>query len=101
VLAEIRALQFRKFLDEVERNVPDGLDVHVVMDHAVIPNSSATGSLDGRTGLSISHRLSSSWIDKVERFFRRSRHRTPPAAPKALEESASRCILLRGNKPDA
>lgn len=28
-----RAAKFRKFLDEVERNVPDGLDVHVVMDN--------------------------------------------------------------------
>ena len=29
-----RAQEFRKFLDEVERNVPAGLDVHVVMDNA-------------------------------------------------------------------
>ncbi len=29
-----RAREFRKFLDEVERNVPDGLDIHVVMDNA-------------------------------------------------------------------
>jgi transposase len=29
-----RAREFRKFLDEVERNVPEGLDIHVVMDNA-------------------------------------------------------------------
>src|SRR5437660_7464198 len=29
-----RASEFRKFLDEVERNVPSGLDIHVVMDNA-------------------------------------------------------------------
>ena len=29
-----RAQEFRKFLDEVERNVPAGLDVHVVIDNA-------------------------------------------------------------------
>jgi len=29
-----RAQEFRKFLDEVEHNVPAGLDVHVVMDNA-------------------------------------------------------------------
>src|SRR6476619_6398805 len=29
-----RAQEFRKFLDEVERNVPAGLDVHIVLDNA-------------------------------------------------------------------
>ena len=29
-----RAQEFRKFLDEVESNVPSGLDIHVVMDNA-------------------------------------------------------------------
>src|ERR687890_1426132 len=29
-----RAREFRKFLDEVERNVPVNLDIHVIMDHA-------------------------------------------------------------------
>jgi hypothetical protein len=29
-----RAQEFRKFLDQVERNVPAGFDIHVVMDNA-------------------------------------------------------------------
>jgi hypothetical protein len=29
-----RAQEFRKFLDEIERNVPTDLDMHVVMDNA-------------------------------------------------------------------
>jgi hypothetical protein len=29
-----RVTEVRKFLGEVERNVPDGLDIHVVMDNA-------------------------------------------------------------------
>jgi transposase len=29
-----RAREFRKFLDEIERNVPANLDIHVVMDNA-------------------------------------------------------------------
>ena len=29
-----RASEFRKFLDEIERNVPAGLDMHVIMDNA-------------------------------------------------------------------
>jgi hypothetical protein len=28
-----RAMEFRKFLDEIERNVPTDLDIHVVMDN--------------------------------------------------------------------
>jgi GrpB-like predicted nucleotidyltransferase (UPF0157 family) len=32
-MARHRAAEFRKFLDEVERNVPADLDVHVVMDN--------------------------------------------------------------------
>jgi hypothetical protein len=29
-----RVAEFRRFMDEVERNLPAGLDVHVVMDNA-------------------------------------------------------------------
>lgn len=32
-MARHRATEFRKFLDEVERNVPADLDVHAVMDN--------------------------------------------------------------------
>jgi hypothetical protein len=32
-MARHRATEFRKFLDEVERNVPTDLDIHVVMDN--------------------------------------------------------------------
>jgi hypothetical protein len=32
-MARHRATEFRKFLDEVERNVPANLDVHIVMDN--------------------------------------------------------------------
>jgi transposase len=46
-----RAQEFRKFLDEVERNVPANLDLHVVMD-----NGHFTPTF-------------SSWINQVERFF--------------------------------
>jgi hypothetical protein len=33
-MARHRASDFRKFLDEVERNAPTDLDVHVVMDNS-------------------------------------------------------------------
>ena len=29
-----RAQEFRKFLDEIERNMPTDLDMHVVLDNA-------------------------------------------------------------------
>ena len=32
-MARHRATEFRKFLDEVERNVPADLDIHVIMDN--------------------------------------------------------------------
>lgn len=32
-MARHRASEFRKFLDEIERNVPANLDVHIIMDN--------------------------------------------------------------------
>lgn len=66
-----RAREFRKFLDEVERNVPANLDIHVVMDNA---SSHKTKLI--RAWFAKRHRwhvhftpTSSSWINQVERFF--------------------------------
>jgi transposase len=66
-----RAEEFRKFLDEVERNVPADLDVHVVMDNygthktALIRNWFAKRS---RWHVHFTP-TSASWINLVERFF--------------------------------
>jgi transposase len=66
-----RAREFRKFLDEIERNVPTDLDMHVVMDNA----SSHKTKLIRRWFAKRSHwhvhftPTSSSWINQVERFF--------------------------------
>src|SRR5215510_10495236 len=66
-----RAPEFRKFLDEIERNVPTGLDMHVIMDNA----SSHKTKLIRRWFAKRSHwhahftPTSSSWINQVERFF--------------------------------
>jgi len=66
-----RAREFRKFLDEVERNVLANLDIHVVMDNA---SSHKTELI--RAWFAKRHRwhvhftpTSSSWINQVERFF--------------------------------
>ena len=66
-----RAPEFRKFLDEIERNVPTDLDMHVIMDNA----SSHKTKLIRRWFAKRSHwhvhftPTSSSWINQVERFF--------------------------------
>lgn len=66
-----RAQEFRAFLDEVKCNVPDGLDIHVVMDNA----SSHKTEMIKRWFAKRPHwhmhftPTSSSWINQVERFF--------------------------------
>jgi len=66
-----RAQEFRKFLDEVERNVPDGLDVHVVMDNASSHKTKLIRNWFARRPRWHQHftPTSSSWINQVERFF--------------------------------
>ena len=66
-----RAQEFRKFLDEVERNVPVGLDVHVVMDNASSHKTELICNWFARRPHWHRHSTptSSSWINQVERFF--------------------------------
>ncbi len=66
-----RAREFRAFLDEVERNVPTDLDVHVVMDNA---SSHKTKSIRDRFAERPRWHphftpTSASWLNQVERFF--------------------------------
>jgi transposase len=66
-----RAQEFRKFLDEVERSVPDDLDVHVVMDNASSHKTKTIRNWFARRPHWHRHftPTSSSWINQVERFF--------------------------------
>jgi transposase len=66
-----RAQEFRKFLDEVERNVPAGLDVHIVMDNASSHKTQAIRNWSAKRPRWHQHftPTSSSWINQVERFF--------------------------------
>ena len=66
-----RAQEFRKFLDEVERNVPAGLDVHVVMDNASSHRTKLIRSWFAKRPHWHQHftPTSSSWINQIERFF--------------------------------
>ena len=66
-----RAQEFRKFLDEVERNVPAGLDVHVVMDNASSHKTQVIRRWFAKRPQWHQHftPTSSSWLNQVERFF--------------------------------
>lgn len=66
-----RAAKFRKFLDEVERNVPDGLDVHVVMDNYGTRKTKLIRAWFAKRPRWHVHftPTSACGIDQVERFF--------------------------------
>ena len=66
-----RAAEFRKFLDEVERNVPAGLDVHIVMDNYGTHKTKLIRDWFAKRPRWHIHftPTSASWINQVERFF--------------------------------
>lgn len=66
-----RATEFRKFLDEIEANVPADLDVHLVMDnYATHKTQIIRDWLVKRPRWHVHYTpTSASWINQVERFF--------------------------------
>ena len=66
-----RASEFRKFLDEIERNVPTDLDVHLVLDnYATHKTPLIRAWLAKRPRFHVHWTpTSASWINQVERFF--------------------------------
>jgi|TARA_R110000772_G_scaffold205498_2_gene315848 transposase len=66
-----RATEFRKFLDEIEANVPTNLDVHLVMDnYATHKTQIIRDWLVKRPRWHVHFTpTSASWINQVERFF--------------------------------
>jgi transposase len=66
-----RAREFRKFLDEVELNVPTNLDIDVVMDNASSHKTKLIRAWFAKRSRWHVHftPTSSSWINQVERFF--------------------------------
>jgi transposase len=90
-----RASEFRKFLDEIERNVPEGLDIHVVMDNASSHKTKLINNWFAKRPRWHRHftPTSSSWINQVERFFgllaekqiKRGAHRSVKELIKAIQ----------------
>jgi len=70
-MARQRATEFRKFLDEVERNVPTDLDIHVVMDNYGTHKTKLIRNWFAKRPRWHVHftPTSASWINQVERFF--------------------------------
>ena len=89
-----RAAEFRKFLDEIEANVPADLDVHLVMDnYATHKTQIIRDWLAKRPRWHVHFTpTSASWVNQVERFFailterqiRRGVHRSLDALHKAI-----------------
>ena len=67
-----RASEFRKFLDEVERNVPSDLDIHVIMDNYGTHKHPKVQAWRAQHPRFHFHFIptSSSWLNVVERWFR-------------------------------
>ncbi|MBV9555532.1 MAG: IS630 family transposase [Pseudolabrys sp.] len=70
-LARHRTQDFRKFLDEVERNVPADLDIHVIMDNYGTHKTQLIRNWFAKRPRWHVHftPTSASWLNQVERFF--------------------------------
>jgi transposase len=69
--ARHRAIEFRKFLDEIEANVPKGLEVHLIWDNYATHKTSLIRNWLVKRPRWHVHLTptSASWINQVERFF--------------------------------
>ena len=69
--ARHRAAEFRKFLDQIEANVPDDLDVHLVMDNYATHKTPLIRNWLAKRPRWHIHLTptSASWLNQVERFF--------------------------------
>jgi transposase len=100
-----RAREFRRFLDLVEGNVPDDLDIHVIIDNASTHKTKMIRNWFAKRRRWHVHftPTSASWINQVERFFgllteqqiRRGVHRST----KALEAAIMDYIHVRNADP--
>ena len=91
-----RAREFQRFLNELDKRVPDHLDVHVVMDNASTHKTPSVRKWFARRKRFHPHftPTSSSWVNLVERFFalitqkqiKRGAHRSTRQLERAIRE---------------
>ncbi len=90
-----RAVEFRRFLDAIERNVPADLDIHTIMDNASSHKTKLIRDWFAKRPRWHVHftPTSASWINQVERFFallseqqiKRGAHRSTAELEAAIE----------------
>jgi len=91
-----RSVEFRKFLDAIERNVPAGLDVHVIMDNYATHKTALIRNWFAKRPRFHVHYTPTygSWLNLVERWFaeltqkqiRRGTHRSVGELERAIRE---------------
>jgi len=96
-----RAREFHKFLGEVERNVPEGFEYHVVIDNASSHKTKLIRNWFAKRSNWHAHftPTSASWINQVERFFallteqkiKRGAHRSVRELIKAIDAYIEAC----------
>lgn len=94
--ARHRSIEFRKFLDLIDSNVPPELDVHIVMDNYGTHKSHLIRNWFAKRPRFHVHFTPtySSWLNQVERWFgeltqkqiRRGVHRSVPELERAIQE---------------
>jgi transposase len=100
-----RAKEFRKFLDEIDRSVPEDLDVHLVMDnYATHKTPEIKRWLQRRPRYHVHFTpTSSSWLNLVESFFslvdRRVARRGVHRSTQALEQSLRDFLAVHNDDP--
>lgn len=89
-----RAQEFKKFLAEIEANVPEDMDIHIIMDNYATHKTPAVRNWFARRARRHVHftPTSASWLNLVERFFaeltekqiKRGAHRSVPELKNAI-----------------
>jgi len=65
-----RAIEFRKFLNQIDRAVPADLTVHLVLDNYAPQDQGNSGVVSTASSLPPTlHSTHSSWLNQVERWF--------------------------------
>jgi transposase len=100
-----RAAEFRKFLDRIDSQVPEGLDIHIILDNYGTHKTQLIRSWFAKRPRYHRHftPTSASWISQVERWFglltqrqvRRGNHRST----RELEQAIMQYITANNENP--
>jgi transposase len=97
-----RATEFLDFLKQIDARVPDGLDVHIIMDNYATHKTTMIKTCLARRPHYRVH-TSASWINQVERWFaeltRKQLHRGVHTSTKQLESDIRDFIQRHNENP--